>query len=146
MIFESDDLDSLQPANDIEAAVLRIMTAVERHEWSSPLGPVQRWNELAAIIRAELSRVPAQQDSKRRCLIGSKCDNCTCAGEPQFNGAQQVEVPAVEPVTEEEVYTAQQQKKTVLSVAIEVCKKRELIGMDLMLVMSAAVELTEPSA
>jgi hypothetical protein len=27
----------------------------------------------------------------------------------------------------------------------EVCKKRELIGMDLMMVMAAAVELTEPT-
>ena len=35
--------------------------------------------------------------------------------------------------------------KEVLTVATEVCKKRELIGMDLMMVMAAAVELTEPT-
>jgi hypothetical protein len=42
--------------------------------------------------------------------------------------------------------TAERDKKSVLAVATEVAKKRELIGMDLMLVMAAAVELTEPSA
>lgn len=41
--------------------------------------------------------------------------------------------------------TAERDKKSVLAVATEVCKKRELIGMDLLLVMSAAVELVEPS-
>ena len=41
--------------------------------------------------------------------------------------------------------TAERDKKEPLSVAIEVCKKRELIGMDLMMVMAAAVELTEPT-
>ena len=41
--------------------------------------------------------------------------------------------------------TADRDKKSVLSVAIEVCKKRELIGLDLMMVMAAAVELTEPT-
>lgn len=41
--------------------------------------------------------------------------------------------------------TATRDKKDVLSVAIDVAKKRELIGMDLMLVMAAAVELTEPT-
>ena len=41
--------------------------------------------------------------------------------------------------------TAERDKKDALSVAIEVCKKRELIGMDMMLVMAAAVELTEPT-
>lgn len=41
--------------------------------------------------------------------------------------------------------TAQRDKKEPLAVAIEVCKKRNLIGMDLMMVMAAAVELTEPS-
>lgn len=41
--------------------------------------------------------------------------------------------------------TAARDKKDALSVAIEVCKKRELIGMDLMMVMAAAVELAEPT-
>jgi hypothetical protein len=41
--------------------------------------------------------------------------------------------------------TAQRDKKEPLAVAIEVAKKRELIGMDLMLVMAAAVELAEPT-
>lgn len=41
--------------------------------------------------------------------------------------------------------TADRYKKSVLSVATELCKKRELIGMELMLVMAAAVELTEPT-
>lgn len=41
--------------------------------------------------------------------------------------------------------TAERDKKSVLAVATEVCKKRELIGMDLLMVMAAAVELTEPS-
>jgi len=41
--------------------------------------------------------------------------------------------------------TAQRDKKSVLAVATEVCKKRNLVGMDLMLIMSAAVELTEPT-
>jgi hypothetical protein len=41
--------------------------------------------------------------------------------------------------------TADRDKKSVLEVATEVCKKRELIGMDLLLVMAAAVELVEPT-
>jgi adenine deaminase len=41
--------------------------------------------------------------------------------------------------------TAERDHKSVLAVATEVCKKRELMGMDLLLVMSAAVELMEPS-
>ena len=41
--------------------------------------------------------------------------------------------------------TAQRDKKEPLAVAIDVAKKRGLIGMDLMLVMAAAVELTEPT-
>lgn len=41
--------------------------------------------------------------------------------------------------------TADRDGTDVLAVATEVCKKRELIGMDLMMVMAAAVELTEPS-
>ena len=41
--------------------------------------------------------------------------------------------------------TAQRDRKSVLAVATEVAKKRELIGMDLMMVMAAAVELEEPS-
>ena len=40
---------------------------------------------------------------------------------------------------------AAQKKQTALEVAIDVAKKRELIGMDLMLVMSAVVELTDPT-
>ena len=39
--------------------------------------------------------------------------------------------------------TAGRDHKSVLSVATEVCKKRNLIGMDLLMVMSAAVELME---
>ena len=41
--------------------------------------------------------------------------------------------------------TAERDKKQPLAVAVEVCKKRELIGMDLMIVMAAAVELAEPT-
>ena len=41
--------------------------------------------------------------------------------------------------------TAQRDKKEPLAVAIEIVKKRNLIGMDLMMVMAAAVELTEPT-
>ena len=41
--------------------------------------------------------------------------------------------------------TAERDKKEPLAVAIEVCKKRELIGMDLVMVMAAAVELAEPT-
>lgn len=41
---------------------------------------------------------------------------------------------------------ARKDNKSVLDIAIEVCKKKDLVGMDLMLVMAAAVELTEPSA
>lgn len=41
--------------------------------------------------------------------------------------------------------TAERDKKEPLAVAIEVAKKRNLIGMDLMLVMAAAVELAEPT-
>ena len=41
--------------------------------------------------------------------------------------------------------TSQRDGKPVLVVATEVAKKRELIGMDLMMVMAAAVELIEPS-
>lgn len=41
--------------------------------------------------------------------------------------------------------TAERDGKEPLAVAIEVCKKRELIGMDLMMVMAAAVELAEPT-
>jgi hypothetical protein len=41
--------------------------------------------------------------------------------------------------------TAERDKKDTLAVAIEVCKTRELIGMELMMVMAAAVELTEPT-
>lgn len=41
--------------------------------------------------------------------------------------------------------TAERDKKSVLAVATEVAKKRNLIGMDLLLVMAAAVELTEPT-
>jgi hypothetical protein len=41
--------------------------------------------------------------------------------------------------------TADRDKKEPLAVAIEVAKKRKLIGMDLMMVMAAAVELAEPT-
>jgi hypothetical protein len=41
--------------------------------------------------------------------------------------------------------TAERDGKSVLAVATEVCKKRQLLGMDLLMVMAAAVELTEPS-
>ena len=41
--------------------------------------------------------------------------------------------------------TAARDKKEPLAVAIDVAKKRELIGMDLMMVMAAAVELAEPT-
>ena len=41
--------------------------------------------------------------------------------------------------------TARQAGKSEIAVAMEVVKKRNLIGMDLMMVMAAAVELTEPS-
>lgn len=41
--------------------------------------------------------------------------------------------------------TAQREKKSVLEVATEVSKKRNLIGMDLLLVVAAAVELIESS-
>jgi hypothetical protein len=41
--------------------------------------------------------------------------------------------------------TADRDKRSVLSVATEVAKKRNLIGMDLLMVMAAAVELTEPT-
>lgn len=41
--------------------------------------------------------------------------------------------------------TAERDKKEPLAVAMEIAKKRGLVGMDLMLVMSAAVELAEPS-
>ena len=41
--------------------------------------------------------------------------------------------------------TAQRDKKEPLAVAIDVAKKRNLIGVDLMLVMAAAVELAEPT-
>lgn len=41
--------------------------------------------------------------------------------------------------------TAERDKKEPLAVAVDVCKKRELIGTDLIMVMAAAVELTEPT-
>lgn len=41
--------------------------------------------------------------------------------------------------------TAERDRKPVLVVAAEIAKKRSLIGMDLLLVMAAAVELVEPS-
>ena len=41
--------------------------------------------------------------------------------------------------------TAARDKKEPLAVAIDIAKKRELIGMDLLMVMSAAVELSEPT-
>jgi len=41
--------------------------------------------------------------------------------------------------------TAERDKQSVLAVATDVCKKRNLIAMDLLMVMAAAVELEEPS-
>lgn len=41
--------------------------------------------------------------------------------------------------------TAQRDGKTPLAVATEIAKKRELVGIELMLVMAAAVELAEPT-
>lgn len=41
--------------------------------------------------------------------------------------------------------TARQTGKSEIVVATEVAKKRNLAGIDLMMVMAAAVELTEPS-
>ncbi|MDF8912878.1 hypothetical protein OU568_26605 [Escherichia coli] len=41
--------------------------------------------------------------------------------------------------------TSKRDGKSVLKVATEIAKKRELIGIDLMMVMAAAVELSEPS-
>lgn len=41
--------------------------------------------------------------------------------------------------------TARQTGKSEIVVATEVAKKRNLVGIDLMMVMAAAVELTEPS-
>lgn len=41
---------------------------------------------------------------------------------------------------------AERDKLSVLHVAIDVSKKRNLQGLELMLVMAAAVELTEPTA
>lgn len=41
--------------------------------------------------------------------------------------------------------TSERDKKAVLAVAVDVCKKRELIGIDRMMIMAAAVELTEAS-
>lgn len=41
--------------------------------------------------------------------------------------------------------TAKRDRKEPLAVAIEVCKKRNLVGIDLVMVMAAAVELAEPT-
>ncbi|WP_294636581.1 hypothetical protein [uncultured Aquabacterium sp.] len=41
--------------------------------------------------------------------------------------------------------TADRDGKNVLIVAKEVCTKRDLIGMDMLMVMAAAVELVEPT-
>ena len=41
--------------------------------------------------------------------------------------------------------TAERDNKAPLAVAIEVCEKRGLIGMDLVMVMAAAVELADPT-
>ena len=41
--------------------------------------------------------------------------------------------------------TSDRDGKPAIAIAADVCKKRGLIGMDLLLVMAAAVELTEPS-
>ena len=42
--------------------------------------------------------------------------------------------------------TAERDGKEPLAVAVDVAKRRGLTGMDLMMVMSAAVELAEPTA
>lgn len=41
--------------------------------------------------------------------------------------------------------TARETGRGVLETAIDVCKRRNLVGMDVMLTMAAAVELTEPT-
>lgn len=41
--------------------------------------------------------------------------------------------------------TARRDRKEPLAVAIEVCKKRNLVGLDLIMIMAAAVELAEPA-
>ena len=41
--------------------------------------------------------------------------------------------------------TADRDGKSVITVAQEVCTKRDLIGMDMLMVMAAAVELVEPT-
>jgi len=41
--------------------------------------------------------------------------------------------------------TADRDGKSALAVATEVAKRRELLGMDLLMVMAAAVELEEPT-
>ena len=41
--------------------------------------------------------------------------------------------------------TARETGSGVLETAIDVCKRRNLVGMDVMLTMAAAVELTEPT-
>ena len=41
--------------------------------------------------------------------------------------------------------TADRDKKSILAVATEACKKRELIGMDMLMIMAAAVEIVEPT-
>ena len=41
--------------------------------------------------------------------------------------------------------TADRDGKSVITVAKEVCTKRDLIGIDMMMVMAAAVELVEPT-
>ena len=41
--------------------------------------------------------------------------------------------------------TADRDKKSILEIATEVCKKRELIGMDMLMIMAAAVEIVEPT-
>lgn len=41
--------------------------------------------------------------------------------------------------------TSRETGRNVLETAIDVCKRRNLVGMDVMLTMAAAVELTEPT-
>jgi len=59
MIFESDDLDSPQPTNDIEAAVQRIMSGVRTYRYMAPKYELNAIVQMEKIIRAELGRAPA---------------------------------------------------------------------------------------
>ena len=81
-----------QPANDIEAAVRRIMKEMERWHGIDPA-------LIKTTIRAELSRAPA---ALPKCLRHGvyMCLACMKGAVPA-EPAQQVEVPAVEPVADQ---------------------------------------------